>query len=129
MNRKMLTIILSVVLLAGFFLPWASGFGGKFSGFDLVTAKGVDWKVYLLILIPLSAILLLLGAVNGTYILSRELLTWFPLLAIVFFLIIAPLIEGAKIGLLLKTIGKGYGAGLWLTILGSVVLAFYNPKE
>jgi hypothetical protein len=28
-----------------------------------------------------------------------------------------------------KSFGKGYGAGLWITIIGSLVLAFYNPPE
>jgi hypothetical protein len=129
MNRKMLTIALSVLLLAGFFLPWYSGFAGKLSGLDLVTAKGADWKLYLLVLIPLSALLLLLGAVNGNYVLGRGLLAILPLLAVLFFVIIAPLIEGVKIGDIFKSIGKGYGIGLWLTIIGSIVLAFYNPKE
>jgi uncharacterized membrane protein YuzA (DUF378 family) len=69
MDRKTLTIVLALALLAAFFLPWGAG---KFSGFDLVTAKGAGWKQYILILIPLSALLLLLGAFNGNYITSAH---------------------------------------------------------
>ena len=124
MDRKTLTIVLAVALLAGFFLPWGGG-----SGYDLVSAKGGDWKKYIIVLIPLCGLLLLVGAMNkGNYMLSRGLLTWLPLLAVIFFIILWPMIDGADIGNIFKTIGKGYGAGLWVTIVASIVLAFYNPR-
>ena len=124
MDRKTLTIVLAVALLAGFFLPWGGG-----SGYDLVSAKGGDWKKYIIVLIPLSGLLLLVGVLNkGNYMLSRGLLTWLPLLAVLFYIILRPMIDGAAIGDIFKTIGKGYGAGLWVTIVASLVLAFYNPR-
>lgn len=129
MDKKTLTIALAVALLAAFFLPWASGFAGKFSGFDLVTAKGAGWKQYTLLLIPLSALLLLLGSFNGNYALGRGLLCVLPLLAILFMLIIGPLIDGVSFSNVFKSFGKGYGAGLWITIIASLVLALYNPPE
>jgi hypothetical protein len=126
MNKKMLSMILGAALIAGFFLPYS----GKASGFDFVSLKGVDWKIYVLLLIPLSGLLLLLGALNnGNYILGRGLLCWLPLLALLFFIIGAPVIGGADIGNVFKSIGKGYGIGLWITIAASVVLAFYQPKD
>ena len=125
MDRKTLTIVLAVALIAGFFLSWVLGI----SGYDIVSAKGGDWKKYIIALIPLCGLLLLVGAMNkGNYMLSRGLLTWLPLLAVIFFIILFPMIEGADIGNIFKTIGKGYGAGLWVTIVASIVLAFYNPK-
>ena len=127
MDKKTITIVLALALLVAFFLPWTSGSVGKFSGFDIVTAKGAGWKQYTLILIPLSALLLLLGSFNGNYVLGRGLLCVLPLLAILFMLIIGPLIDGMSFNNLFKNLGKGYGGGLWITIIVSLVAAFYNP--
>jgi hypothetical protein len=130
MNKKMLSIILGAALIAGFFLPYYSFFGKGISGFDMLTAKGADWKIYILALIPLSGLLLLIGAINnGNYISGRGLLCWLPLLALLFFIIGAPLIEGIKIGDIFKAIGKGYGIGLWISIGAAVLLAFYQPND
>lgn len=128
MDRKTLTIILGVVLLGSFFLPYYS-FGGRggISGLDMVTANGGNWQKYLLLLIPLSGLLLLLGELNNSYVLSRGLLSWLPFLTILYIIIVKPLIDGEAIGDIFKAIGKGYGVGLWMAIVGALVLAFYNP--
>ncbi|MBI5859009.1 MAG: hypothetical protein HZB42_15355 [Sphingobacteriales bacterium] len=129
MDRKIFTIVLAVVLIGCFFLPYFSFFGMGVSGFDLVKASGGGWQKYILLLVPLSGVLLLIGAVNNeNYPLGRNLLCWLPLLAIIFTVIISPLIDGAAFGDIFSALGKGYGAGLWATIAASLVLAFYNPK-
>jgi hypothetical protein len=124
MDRKTLTIVLALALLVAFFLQWGGG-----SGFDSVTAKGAGWKQYILILIPLSALLLLLGSFNGNYALGRGLLCVLPLLTVLFILIIGPLIDGTSFNNVFKGFGKGFGVGLWITIVTSLILAFYNPPE
>lgn len=129
MDKKMLTIILAVVLIGCFFLPYISFMGMGASGYDAVFSGGGDWKKYILLLIPVSGVMLLIGAMNnGNYILGRGIWTWLPLLAVLYMIIGEPLINGAAIGDIFKVIGKGYGAGLWITIIASLVLAFYNPK-
>ena len=79
MDRKTLTIILAVGIIGCFLFTMGQDFGAKFSGFDLVTAKGAGWKQYILLLIPISALLLLLGAFNGNYAFGRGLLCVLPI--------------------------------------------------
>ncbi len=125
MDKRTLTIVLAVALIASFFLP----FLGRASALDVVTSKYGDWQKYLLLIIPISGLLLLLGELNkGNYVVSRGLLSWLPLLTLLYFIIIDPLIAGAKFGDIIKYIGRGYGVGMWVAIVASVVLAFYNPK-
>ena len=121
----MFSIIMAVLLIVAFFLSWAGGA----SGLDLVKGGDLFWEFYLLILIPLSGLMLLVGALNnGKYPGGRSLWAWLPLLTIIFFLLIFPLMHGQKFGDIIKSLGKDYGIGLWLTIVGSLLLAFYNPK-
>jgi hypothetical protein len=125
MDKKMLTIVLAVVLIGCFFLSYL----GPASGLDIVKVSFFGWERFVLLLIPLSGLLLLIGAVNnGNYPLGRGLLCWLPLLAVLFWLIGYPLIHGAAIGDIFKGMFKTIGIGLWITIAASLVLAFYNPK-
>ena len=130
MDKKILTIVLAVILIGCFFLPYVSFMGMSASGYDAVFSdSGGDWQKYIPLLIPLSGLMLLIGAVNnGNYIIGRGLWAWLPLLTLLYMIIGKPLIDGAAIGDIFKMIGKTYGMGLWGTIAASLVLAFYNPK-
>ncbi|HEV7779904.1 MAG TPA: hypothetical protein VGO58_01490 [Chitinophagaceae bacterium] len=129
MDRKTFTIVLAVALIASFFLPFYD-FGGRgASGFDLVKSSGGEWQKYLLLVFPVCGVLLLVGAMNnGNYPGGRGLLAWLPLLTLLFILILYPIIRGADIGIVFKSIGRGYGLGLWIAVASSLVLAFYNPR-
>ncbi|MBK7561094.1 MAG: hypothetical protein IPQ06_00560 [Chitinophagaceae bacterium] len=131
MNRKILTIVLAVILIGCFFLPYITFMGMSASGYDSVfSGGGGDWKKYIPLLIPVSGVMLLIGALNNeNYIIGRGIWAWLPLLTLLYMMIGNPLIEGAAIGDIFKVIGKGYGIGLWGTIAASVVLAVYNPKS
>jgi hypothetical protein len=127
MDRKTLTIILAVALIASFFLPISSYFKG--SGFDAVKA-GRSWENYLFLIPVLCGVLLLVGALNnGNYPGGRGLLAWLPFLTLLFILILYPIIKGGDIGEVFKGLGKGYGTGLWIWLVSSVLLAFYNPRS
>jgi len=124
MDKKTLTIVLAVALIGCFFLPYLKFMGMGASGYDTVFAKGGDWEKYILLLIPVSGVMLLIGALNGgNYIGGRGIWTWLPLLAVLY-IIIRPVIDGADIGSMIKV----FGIGLWITLAASLVLAFYNPK-
>ncbi|MEO7984302.1 MAG: hypothetical protein ABI688_09490 [Bacteroidota bacterium] len=123
MDRKTFTIVLGLALIVAFFLPLTLGV----SAFDLVKGRGGNWQKYLWLIPPICGALLLMGELNNNYVVSRSFLTWMPLLTIIYFLILAPLIDKVEIGTILKSIGKGYGIGLWINIVASLVLAFYNP--
>ena len=129
MNRKMLTIILAVVLIASFFLPLFSA--GSESAFDLVQAKsyGSEMEIllrkYLWLLIPISGLILLIGALNnGQYAGGRALWAILPLLVVIY-MIVKPLMDGVKVDSMVKE----FGVGFWLMIVGAIVLAVYHPKK
>ena len=125
MDRKTFTIVLALALIVCFFLAYFSFMGASISGYDFVFGKGMTgWERYVILLIPISGLLLLIGALTGNYIGGRGLWAWLPLLAVLFLLIIKPLIDGAG----LKGIGQGYGIGLWITIVAALLLALYNPR-
>ncbi|HRG80922.1 MAG TPA: hypothetical protein PLO99_00340 [Chitinophagaceae bacterium] len=134
MNRKILTIILAVVLIASFFLPM--GAGGSTSAFDLVQGPSFGNSIeailmkYLWLAIPLSGVMLLIGALNKeTYFLGRGIWAMLPLLALLMLLIGIPMMQGAAIGDVFKLITKMYGIGVWVALGASLVLAIYWPRR
>lgn len=125
MNRKFLTIVMAVALLGGFFLPLIKDI--NISPFDIVTASGKSNDVlmkYIWVLIPISAILLLIGALNNEqYILGRGIWAWLPFATIVFVLIRLYFIEGESKVPFLEFI-KAFGVGFWIMFAASLILAF-----
>ncbi len=117
-------MVLAVVLIVCFFLAYMSFMGVGISGYDMVfKAPGGDWQKYIPLLIPLSGIMLLIGAANkDQYFLGRGLWAWLPFLAILYMLIGEPLMNHMSFGDIMKTLGQGYGIGLWGTIVAAVVL-------
>ncbi|HUR65686.1 MAG TPA: hypothetical protein VMZ03_04990 [Chitinophagaceae bacterium] len=132
MNRKILTIVLAVLLIASFFLP--IGTHTSTSPFDIVQGPSYGSEIegillkYGWLLIPISGLMLLIGALNnGNYFAGRGLWTILPLIALLY-LIIRPLtLMGGRfdIGGLIK----GLGVGTWLALIASLVLALYHPRR
>ena len=126
MDRKTFTIVMAIALIASFFLPLFSHGG---SAFDMVKGGMPGWEKYLWLAFPICGLLLLFGELGNNYVLSRNFLTWLPLLVILFFLFIAPLLDKVPFDEIFKSLGKGWGIGMWLAIVSSVLLAFYNPRR
>lgn len=124
MDRKTLTIVLSVIIIAAFFLPYI----GETSGYDFVrnAPKGDGWEYYLWLISPVAALLLLLGALNkDRYILSYGLLIWLPFLTQVF-IFIRILMEAE---LPVKEVVKSMGYGFWIATAAAIFLAFARPRR
>ena len=130
MDRKTFSIIIGLALIVSFFLPL---FGSPInaSGWDIVQHAGASkdaFYTYIWLVFPICGLMLLLGAMRNNYPGGRGLWTWLPLLALLFILILYPVIKGASIGNVFKSLGQGYGVGLWIAIVASVLAAFYNPR-
>lgn len=133
MNRRYLTIVMAVALLAAFFLPLLNIEGFKPSAFDIVKAPGKSNDVlmkYIWVLIPLSGIILLVGAMNNEqYFLGRGIWAWLPFATIVFVLIrlyVKSQEMGAKVSV--SEFAKGFAVGFWIMFAASLILAFSWSK-
>ena len=136
-NKKIATIIFALCLIGFFFLPYISlGPFGGISGFDMVTGPGgksgdteaIIMK-YLFILIPLSGIMLLIGAINnGNYFLGRGLWALLPLLTLIYFIVRILMGSGEQGSPEISEMIKMFGYGFWATLGISLALAFYWPK-
>ncbi|MDZ4793888.1 MAG: hypothetical protein SGI83_06375 [Bacteroidota bacterium] len=129
MSKKVLSLILGAALIAGFFLPL--GANGKNSAFDFIQSSfavsGIEPILlkYGWILIPVSGLLLIIGALNnGHYVPARVIWAVLPLLVLAYF-IVRPVTEGFDIGSMVKAFGIGY----WLMIGAALILAVYHPKK
>jgi hypothetical protein len=127
MDKKTLTIILAAILIGSFFLPYVKSPFGSVSGLDILTAKGGDADKYIMALVPLSGILLLIGALNnGNYILPRGILCLLALVGVLY-LVVRSLIKmkGEHMDQLFSMLGIGY----WLGLATAIVLNVYKPKD
>jgi hypothetical protein len=128
MDKRIVTIILAIALIAGFFLSYTTGF--NISGFDIVKSPGGNWEKYIPAIFPLCGLMLLIGALNnGNYPGGRSLWAILPIIALLFWMIALPMIHGDSISNVFKSLGKGWGIGLWITLVASVILAFYHPRR
>jgi hypothetical protein len=127
-NKRVLTIVLSIILLVSFFLPYFGHIWRGASGYTMVanyeTVAG-SWERYIWLFIPVSAILLLIGAFNKErYIVSRKFLSLLPLLTIIFICIWLRTVSFSY-----ETLISWLGFGFWVSILASLFLVFYNPQK
>lgn len=126
MNRKTLTITLGLVLFGCFFLPYMGSGFAKVSGYDAVFKYAAgSFERYLWLLIPVAAVLLVLGAAGGNYFLGRNTLVWIPLLTQLFILIRLKMETNAGLADVLEMIGYGF----WISMIAALLLVFYNPKS
>ena len=130
MHKKILTTILSVVLLGSFFMPFFYWHSFEMSGFNFVLSEHIPPYKYFLLAIPLTTLFHLLSVLsqeNNFY--TRKLLSWIPLatLIIVFVLVLAK--ERTDYSFFNNgNIFSITGAGYWLALFFSLLLTYVNIK-
>jgi hypothetical protein len=131
MDKRALSIIVGVALIASFFLPYLGG-GYNVSGLDIIKNAGESrdaLMTYIWLVFPLCGLMLLIGALNnGNYPGGRSIWLWLPLLALVFILIIYPMINGVAVGDVFKGFGRGFGVGMWIALGASLLGLLVNPR-
>jgi hypothetical protein len=125
MNKRTLTIVLALILLACFFLPYFTVDTEKFSAFDIVFGKGdmagADGaERFLWLLIPFGAILLLFG---GDRVLGG-LTYWMPLIGLLYIIlrIFIQATSHSSAGEAARLIFDIAGYGFWISLVAAVVL-------
>lgn len=123
MNRKDLTMILSAILLACFFIPNVEWDSFEMSGFNFVVSDHTPDTKYILLSGPFAALFLLAAAINNNeYVLSSSLMRCIPFFATIISFIIcygkAP--AGFSLG--------NMDIGSWIALVTSLLLVFVKPK-
>ena len=130
MHKKILTTILSVVLLGSFFMPFFYWHSFEMSGFNFVMSEHIPSYKYFLLAIPLTTLFHLLSVLsqeNNFY--SRKLLSWIPLATLIIFFILILAKEGSEESIFNNgNIFSSTGAGFWLALVLSSLLAYINLK-
>ena len=126
MSKKNLTILLSVILIVAFFLPFISA-GTSFSAFDIVFGKvgGLTQNgrfLFVSLLVPIGAILLLLGAFTNDSFTKSGIVLWMPFIGVLY-LVVMLYINGSSDLTVSELIGW-LGYGFWILLVSSFLLLF-----
>lgn len=129
MNKKTITIVLSLILLIAFFLPYISNGPAKLSCYDIVFGKdGVEGLssngryLFVTLLIPIGAILILLGVFIKDSFANNGLVFWMPLIGIVY-IIVMLYITGSSALTVSELVGW-LGYGFWASLVAAILLPF-----
>src|SRR2546423_4273144 len=131
MDKKTSTLILSFAIFSSFFLPLFDWHSFEMNGLNYILSTHIPSYKYFLLLIPFSALFLFWGAANDDiYFFNRKILSWMPLLSIVFIFIIRYMNRNAENnfsdnGNFFSTINTGF----WLMLFFSLLLVFVNEKK
>jgi hypothetical protein len=139
MDKKSLTIVLAVILLVAFFLPFISANGYTLSGWNIVFGKNGESglfngsgtaarSLFLCLLIPLGALIVLFSAF-GTNSSGENYGRWMPLigilyLAIMIFVNLTTGIGAFSFGGVIQILGYAF----WITLVASLVLLFNRSR-
>ncbi len=116
MNKNDVVTVLFSILLVCFFIPFIGWDSYEMSGFNFILSSNTPDVKYILLLIPLSALLGLSKAIN-----ERQI-RYIPLCISVGLFIIC-FANGSKENPIWKVLDYGY----WITLVTSLILVFVKP--
>lgn len=140
MDKKTISIILAILLIVAFFLPYISIPEAeiKLSGYKIIFGKGGLFGskgvlVYLILLVPIGAVVALLTIFDdGSS--NSGLANWLSLIGIIYVTILmySEMSKGATLAGGSLTISKFIsvlGVGYWITLVASVLLPINNSRR
>jgi hypothetical protein len=126
MDKKIITLILSLAILSSFFMPLFEWHSFEMSGFNYILSTHIPPYKYFLILIPFSTSFLFYGTLNDeNYFFNRKLLSWVPLLTLLFIFIMRYITGDSESSFTDNSnFISGVYFGFWLMLSFSVLLVF-----
>jgi len=131
MSKKSLAIVLSLLLIVAFFLPYLSYGPISYSGWNVVfgnhEVSGLSSSgrsLYLCLLIPGGALLLLIGILTKDNFSSAGIIYWVPLIGVLYIIIMLYLQTTGTGGMSLGDFISVFGYALWLTLIAAIILPF-----
>jgi len=131
MSKKNLAVLLSFLLIIAFFLPYLSYGPISYSGWNVVfgnhEVSGLSnsgRSLYLCLLIPGGALLLLIGILTKDGFTSSGIIYWAPLIGVAYIIIMLYLQSREDGGMTISEFISVFGYALWLTLIAAIILPF-----
>ncbi len=136
-NNKSIIIIIAVILIAAFFMPWLKYFA-NLSAWDMVLGEASQYIdtafKYIALLIPIAGVMIIYAAAfnNENYPISKSILFNLPILT----LVIIGIVIGEKVsnngGRMnssdFDNLIQIFGIGFWLTLIASILLPMFGKS-
>ncbi|MBK6937270.1 MAG: hypothetical protein IPH18_10635 [Chitinophagaceae bacterium] len=130
MNKKTITIILSAIIIAAFFLPYISNEVISLTGYNIVFGKGdiqgIGGKggasLYINLLVPGSALIILIGALLDDSFADGTFFRLLPLLGMIYIVIMLYVTGSSQ--LTVSELVGWLGYGFWISLVAAVALPF-----
>jgi len=130
MKSKATTQICSIAILCSFCFPIFRWHGFEMSGLNYILSDHLPSYKYILLAIPVSALLLFVGTADGKYLLGRRALSWTPLVGLIL-ISIAIFTSGSSEDDIYENQNLFYNIdlGVWLLLLFSLLLVLIKNKK
>ena len=130
MNKKTITIVLSAIIVGAFFLPYISNGDFNLSGYDIVFGKG-DIRglagkggsaLYINLLVPGSALIILLGNLLDDSFADGLFFRLLPLLGLIYIALMLYMTGSSD--LTVSELLGWLGYGFWISLVAAIILPF-----